>query len=780
MLYDAKLHKFAHITSFCTRFPGYGAVKRVERIAYRHFCRTISVLNVHQDGILLQNGFYWPIILPVSPNLDNFGFVIAKLQVMKHLIMAAASLLAASAAEAQMRYPATAKVDVVDDYFGTKVADPYRWLENDTSEATAKWVEEENALTSAYLKKIPFRDAILKRYKEIVNYEKIGMPFEENGKWYIYRNNGLQNQSVLYQMNRPGGEQRVWLDPNALSNDGTVALKDISFSNNGKYMAYVISRSGSDWEEIYVKDVATGRDLPDHILWAKFTGVTWQGDGFYYSAYDAPEKGKETSSKNEVNKVYYHRMGTPQTDDRLFYQNPSYPLRFYGVSTDEDERVMFLYESGMAAGNNLYVRDLRQSDSQFVQMTSQPDYSYSTVDVLGDSIIVLTNAGAPRYRLMVANLKRPGYNDWTELVPETSDVLESAQVIGGKLILKYTRDNCSHIYVHSLDGKRLAEVELPSVGTAYVSGKRKRGECFYSFTSYTVPTTIYNYDLASGKSTLYAAPKIKIDLSKYESKMVFYTSKDGTRAPLFITYKKGIKLNGKNPLLLYGYGGFNVSYPPAFSTGYLPFLERGGIYVNAVLRGGGEYGEDWHLAGTKMQKQNVFDDFIAAAEYLIANKYTDRDHLAIKGGSNGGLLVGACLTQRPDLYKVCIADVGVMDMLRYHKFTIGWNWAPDYGTSADSPEMFRYLLGYSPLHTLKPGTHYPATLVTTADHDDRVVPAHSFKFAARLQECQAGDAPTLIRIDSKAGHGGGKPLAKVLEEQADTYSFILYNMGVRK
>ncbi len=699
---------------------------------------------------------------------------------MKYFIMAAASLLAASAAEAQIHYPATAKGDVVDDYFGTKVADPYRWLENDTSEATAKWVEEENALTSSYLKKIPFRDAILKRYKEIVNYEKIGMPFEENGKWYIYRNNGLQNQSVLYQMDRPGGEQRVWLDPNALSDDGTVALKNISFSNNGKYMAYVISRSGSDWEEIYVKDVATGRNLPDHILWAKFTGVTWQGDGFYYSAYDAPEKGKENSSKNEVNKVYYHRMGTPQSDDRLFYQNPSQPLRFYGVSTDEEERVMFLYESGMAAGNNLYVRDLRQSDSQFVQMTAQPDFSYSTVDVLGDSIIVLTNAGAPRYRLMVANLKRPGYSDWTELVPETGDVLESAQIIGGKLVLKYTRDNCSHIYVHALDGKRLAEVELPSVGTAYVSGKRKRGECFYSFTSYTVPTAIYSYDLTSGKSALYAAPKIKFDLSKYKSEMVFYTSKDGTRAPLFITYKKGIKLNGKNPLLLYGYGGFNVSYPPAFSTGYLPFLERGGIYVNAVLRGGGEYGEEWHLAGTKMQKQNVFDDFIAAAEYLIANKYTDRDHLAIKGGSNGGLLVGACLTQRPDLYKVCIADVGVMDMLRYHKFTIGWNWAPDYGTSADSPEMFRYLLGYSPLHTLKPGTHYPATLVTTADHDDRVVPAHSFKFAARLQECQAGNAPVLIRIGSKAGHGGGKPLAKVLEEQADTYSFILYNMGVKK
>lgn len=697
----------------------------------------------------------------------------------KILLSSVLATVAASAFGQGLSYPTAPKDGTVDEYFGVKVADPYRPLEDDMSEATANWVKAENAVTDAYLAKIPQRAKILKRLKEVSNYEKIGVPFEDHGKWYIYKNNGLQNQSVLYQMDQLGGEQRVFLDPNKLSDDGTVALKGISFSNDGKYFAYTISRSGSDWEEIYVKDVKTGTLLNDHIEWAKFTGATWCGDGFYYSAYDAPEKGKEISSKNEVQKVYYHKMGTSQKEDVLFYQNPAYPLRFYSVSVNEEETTMFLFESGMASGNNIYVRDLRQPNSQFIQMTSDYNSEYSPVEIIGDSIYIYTNMGAPKYRLMVTNIKTPGTKDWKEVIPEGEDVLEDVSFIGGKLVLTYFKDNCNRAYVCDLQGNRLQEIKLPSVGSVGVTGKFKRPECFYTFGSYTVPGTVYQYDMATDKSSIYAQPKVNFKLGAYASEMVFYTSKDGTKIPLFLTYKKGLKRNGKNPVYLYGYGGFNVSYKPSFSAYRIPFLENGGIYAYAVLRGGNEYGEEWHQAGTKMQKQNVFDDFIASAEWLIANKYTDSNHLAIVGGSNGGLLVGACMTQRPDLYKVCIPSVGVMDMLRYHKFTIGWNWASDYGTSADSKEMFEYLKGYSPLHNLKKGIKYPATLVTTADHDDRVVPAHSFKFAATLQECQAGDAPTLIRIDSKAGHGGGKPLSKVLEEQADVYGFIMYQMGMK-
>ena len=695
----------------------------------------------------------------------------------------AAALFVSTSAVAQINYPSTPKDNTVDEYFGVKVADPYRWLEDDTSEKTAQWVEAENKLTRNYLNSIPMRAKILNRLKETANYEKFGIPFEKNGKWYVHRNDGLQNQYVLYQMDRPDSpvkEQRVWLDPNKLSTDGTVALKGTHFSNNGRYMAYVISRSGSDWEEIYVKDCQTGNDLQDHILWAKFTNVTWLGDGFYYSAYDAPEKGKETSAKNSVQKIYYHKIGTPQTDDQLFYMNPTQPLRFYGVSVNKDETVMFLTESGMDNGNNLFVRDLTKPNSQFIQMCANPKYIYSTVQTVGDKIYILTNAEAPKYRLMQADLKHPGYNEWREVVPEGESVLEDVVFADDRMILQYAKDNCTHLYTYTTEGKRLSEIHFPTFGSASVSGKRGQKEVFYTFTSYTVPTSVYSYDMASGKSSVLYAPKVSFRSQDYTTEMQFYTSKDGTRAPLFITYKKGLKLNGKNPLLLYGYGGFNVSYYPFYLSNMIPFMERGGIYVHAVLRGGGEYGEDWHVAGTKLQKQNVFDDFISAAEYLIDKKYTSKDYLAIQGGSNGGLLVGACMTQRPDLFKVCIPEVGVLDMLRYHKFTIGWNWAPDYGTSEDSKEMFEYLLRYSPLHTLKPGVKYPATLVTTADHDDRVVPAHSFKFAARLQECQAGSAPTLIRIGTKAGHGGGKPLAMRLEEQADVLSFILWNMGIKK
>lgn len=699
------------------------------------------------------------------------------------LSIAAASMLSSVDAVAQTAYPKAHKDNTVDVYFGEKVADPYRWLEDDMSAQTAEWVDAENAVTRKYLDNIPMRKNILKRLKETANYEKIGIPFKRQGKWYVYRNNGLQNQSVLYQMDSPtadASKQRVWLDPNALSTDGTVALKGIYFSHNGRYMAYVISRSGSDWEEIYVKDCQTGRDIDDHIVWAKFTSATWLGDGFYYSAYDAPEKGRETSAKNSVQKIYYHKIGTPQSEDQLFFMNPTQPLRFYNVDIDHDEKVMTLNEGGMDNGNNLYVRDLTKPNSQFIQMCSDTRYRYSTVETVGKKMYILTNAGAPKYRLMVADVDRPGYNDWKEVVPEGESVLTDVTFADDRMILQYSKDNCNQMYTYTTDGKRIGEIKLPTFGSTSASGMRGQKEVFYSFTSYTMPNTVYSYDLNTDKSTVWAAPKINFRSDDYKTDMVFYTSKDGTRAPLFITYKKGMKLNGRNPLLLYGYGGFNITYAPFFLSNYIPFMERGGIYVHAVLRGGGEYGEDWHVAGTKLQKQNVFDDFIAAAEYLINNKYTSSDRLAIQGGSNGGLLVGACMTQRPDLYQVCLPAVGVMDMLRYHKFTIGWNWAPDYGTSDDSKEMFEYLRAYSPLHTLKPGVKYPATLVSTADHDDRVVPAHSFKFAARLQECQAGSAPTLISIGKDAGHGGGKPLAKRLAEQADILSFTLWNMGIKK
>lgn len=691
-----------------------------------------------------------------------------------------ATLFVTTMASAQsINYPKTMKDGTVDDYFGTKVADPYRWLENDTSQQTAAWVEAENEVTNAYLQKIPFRKKLLNRLKEVANYEKIGMPFKKHGKWYFSKNDGLQNQSVIYVMDQLGGTPRVFLDPNKLSTDGTVALKGLSFSNDGKYAAYSISRSGSDWQEFYVIDLQTGQLTKDHIEWAKFSGASWYQDGFFYSAYDAPTEGKEYSNVNEGHKIYYHRIGTPQSKDVLFYQNPAYPKRFYDVEVNEEETVMFLYESGAGAGNNLFVRDLRVPNSQFIQMTSDMDYQYAPMEVYGDTIYLYTNYDAPKNRLMTADIHHPGLSNWKELVPEQAEVLESAEVVDHRLILTYSKDASNHAYVHRLDGSRMHEIQLPSVGSVSFSGKKNEKECFYSFTSFTVPGTIYRYDIDSNTSTLFVAPKVKFRLDDYKSEQVFFKSKDGTSIPMFLTYKKGIKRNGKNPVYLYGYGGFNISLSPSFSAIRIPFLENGGIYAQVNLRGGSEYGEEWHLAGTKMRKQNVFDDFIGAAEWLIAENYTTPEKIAIVGGSNGGLLVGACMTQRPDLFAVAIPQVGVMDMLRYHKFTIGWNWASDYGTSEDSREMFEYLLGYSPLHNLKPGVSYPATLVTTADHDDRVVPAHSFKFAATLQECHVGNNPVLIRIDTKAGHGGGKPMAKILEEQADIYGFIMHNLKMK-
>lgn len=701
----------------------------------------------------------------------------------KHLLLTAAILTATNMVAQKIIYPQAPKDGTVDTYFGVQVPDPYRPLENDSSRATADWVKAENKITQDYLSRITFRSKLLKRMKELVNYEKVSAPsyIKQTGKWYFYRNSGLQNQSVMYVMDRLGDEKnaRVFLDPNKLSDDGTVALKGISFSHNGKYAAYSISRSGSDWQEFYVMDAKTGKLLDDHIVWAKFSGASWQGDGFYYSAYDAPQKGREFSNVNSIQKIYYHKIGTPQSQDVLFYQNPANPMRFYSVYVNQEETMMFLTESGAGSGNNVYVRDLRQPNSQFIQMTSNLDLQYSLVETIGDKMYFLTNDGAPKNRLMVTDLAHPGFNEWKTLVPEAKDMLESVTFADGKMILNYMKDASSHAFVYSLDGKQLSEIKFPTFGSAGFYGEKDRKEVFFYFSSFTVPGSIYQYDLATNTSKVYVSPKVKFNESDYVSEQVFYPSKDGTRIPLFITYKKGLKRNGKNPVYLYGYGGFNIAMPPYFSSNRIPFLEIGGIYAQACLRGGSEYGEEWHLAGTKMNKQNVFDDFISAGEWLIKNKYTSKDYLAIVGGSNGGLLVGACMTQRPDLFKVCIPEVGVMDMLRYHKFTIGWNWAPDYGTSEDSKEMFQYLYGYSPLHNLKKGVSYPATLVTTADHDDRVVPAHSFKFAATLQECQGGSAPVLIRIDSKAGHGSGKPLAKQLEEQADIYSFIMYNMGMK-
>ncbi len=695
------------------------------------------------------------------------------------LLLSGIMVMSCTPQQKKLTYPKAEKVDTVDVYFGTEVADPYRWLENDTSAATAAWVEAENKVTNEYLAQIPFRKQLLERLTNLANYEKIGAPFKKHGKYYFYKNDGLQNQSVLYVQDSLEGEPRVFLDPNKLSDDGTVALTGLSFSHDGKYAAYTISRSGSDWTEIYVLDTVTGQLLDDHIEWAKFTGAAWQGDGFYYSAYDAPVKGKEFSNVNENHKVYYHKIGTPQTEDKLIYQNPAYPKRFYYTGTSEDERILFVYESGAGRGNNLFIKDLKKANAPFIQLTTDFDYQYSPIEVIDNNVYIFTNYGAPKNRIMVADINNPKLENWKELIPEMESVLSSAEVIGGKLFLTYDKDASNHAYVYSQKGEHMHEIKLPSLGSVGFSGTKDDKECFFVFTSFTTPGTIYKYDMDKNSYELYRAPKVEFNSDDFVTEQAFFPSKDGIMIPMFLTYKKDLERNGNNPVFLYGYGGFGISLNPGFTTSRIPFLENGGIYAQVNLRGGSEYGEEWHIAGTKMQKQNVFNDFISAAEYLINNKYTNPDKIAIVGGSNGGLLVGACMTQRPDLFKVAIPQVGVMDMLRYHKFTIGWNWASDYGTSEDSQEMFEYLKGYSPLHNLKPSTKYPATMVTTADHDDRVVPAHSFKFAATLQECNDGTNPTIIRIDSKAGHGAGKPMAKVLEEQADIYGFIMYNLKMK-
>lgn len=699
---------------------------------------------------------------------------------MNKTLPVALSILALAGCRQALNYPEAMKDNTVDEYFGVQVADPYRPLEDDNSPATLAWTEQENALTQAYLGRIPFRSKIHKRLGEVWNYERISAPVKHHGKYWYTRNDGLQNQSVLYVTVAPGTPGRVVLDPNTLSDDGTVALTGSSISKDGRYLAYTISRSGSDWTEIYVKDLETGNLLDDHILWAKFTGASWYGDGFFYSAYDAPSE-HAYSGKNEVHKIYYHKIGTPQSEDRLYFSNPGEPLRFYTCDLNDEQTLMFLYEDGMGNGNLLYVKDMRKPGSAFVKMVDDYQLQYRPIGTEGEKIYIYTNYQAPLGKVMVADLANPHISAWKDLIPEKENAtIDGVSIIGGKIVVSYLADACSRASLYGLDGVKIRDIELPGIGTVGFAGVQDEPDCYYSFTSVERPATVYRYDLETGESTLYAKPKLAFNPDDFVTEEIFYTSKDGTRVPMFITHKKGLRLNGKNPTLIYGYGGFNISMTPAFSPRRIPFLEKGGVYAQPSIRGGAEYGEQWHLAGTKMRKQNVFDDFIAAAEWLIDAGYTDKEHTAIMGGSNGGLLVGACMTQRPDLYRVAIAQVGVMDMLRYHKFTIGWNWASDYGTSEDSPEMFEYLRGYSPLHNLRPGTVYPATLVTTADHDDRVVPAHSFKFAATLQDCQAGDAPCLIRIDTKAGHGGGKPVSKQIDEYADIFSFLFWNMPEKK
>lgn len=707
------------------------------------------------------------------------------------LAILAMTLLSTSAVQAMPRkqmplqYPTAPSDYTVDNYFGIKLADPYRPLENDTAAATLDWVRAENALTRQYLDEIPYREAIRKRLGELFDFRRSGTPFKGNdGLYYVYDNDGLQNQSVLYRMKRPGGKREVFLDPNKLSKDGTVALKELTQSPDGRYTAYCVSRNGSDWVEIYVMDTKSRKLLKDHIEWAKFTDAQWHGnDGFFYSAYDRPVAGKEFSNANEYHKVYYHKLGTPQSDDKIVYEDRKHPLHFHTAMVPEgDKDLLFVFESGEGLGNAIRMKRLDKADAAWVTVEPTQDIEHTIVDVVDGKIYIITTAGAPRGRLMIANVDNPSRENWKELVGEQNGVLKGARFAGDKLLLTYERDAADHVEIVGLDGKSLGELKLPGYGAvALSSGRRSGDELFYSFTSFTSPTTVYETNLATGKTKVLSQPQVKgVNFDDYVTEQVFYTSKDGTKVPMFLTYKKGIKRDGHNPVYLYGYGGFNVSLTPGYNPARMLWLENGGIYAQANLRGGSEYGDEWHIAGTKQQKMNVFNDFIAAAEWLCDNNYTTPDFLTIEGGSNGGLLVGATTNLRPDLFAVAIPRVGVMDMMRYHLFTIGWNWASDYGRSDDSPEMAKYLLGYSPLHNIRnDNTEYPAILVTTADHDDRVVPAHSFKYAATLQEAKTGDRPKLIRIDSNAGHGAGKPVAKTIDEWTDIYSFIFKNIGVK-
>jgi prolyl oligopeptidase len=676
----------------------------------------------------------------------------------------------------KISYPKTPKGTVNDNYFDATVPDPYRWLEDDRSTETAAWVKAENEVTFNYLKKIPFRDAIKARLEKLWNYERISAPFTEGSFTYYYKNNGLQNQSVLYRKDKSGKEE-VFLDPNTFSKDGTTSLSTVKFTKKGELLAYMISEGGSDWGKIILMDAITKKPLGESIENVKFSGIAWKGsEGFYYSTYAKPD-GSLLSAKTDEHKLYYHKLGTPQSTDKVVFGD-SQKRRYVGGGLTEDERFLVISAANSTSGSELYLQDLSKPGSKIITIADNYDSDSDIIDNVGSTLYISTNYKAPNTRVVTVDAANPQQANWKDFIPETENVL-SATAGSGYIFAQYMKDAISAIKQYDHNGKLVRDIALPGIGTAGgFGGKKAEKVLYYSFTNYITPGTIFSFDPKTGKSTVYKKPDVDFKSDDYTSEQVFYTSKDGTKVPMIITYKKGTKLNGKNPTMLYGYGGFNVSLTPSFSIANAVWLENGGIYAVANMRGGGEYGKKWHNAGTKLQKQNVFDDFIAAAEFLIAKKYTSSDYLAIKGGSNGGLLVGAAMTQRPELFKVALPAVGVLDVLRYHTFTSGAGWAYDYGTSEDNKEMFEYIKGYSPVHNIKKGVKYPATMVTTGDHDDRVVPAHSFKFAATLQEYQAGPAPVLIRIEVNAGHGAGKSVAQTIAEAADLQAFTFYNMGV--
>ena len=677
-----------------------------------------------------------------------------------------------------LNYPETRQGDVVDDYFSVKVADPYRWLEDDMSEETQAWVEAQNKLTFSYLEDIPFRDKLKERLEILLDYEKVSAPFKEGNYSYFYKNDGLQDQSVLYRQGATG-EAEIFLDPNTFSEDGTTSLAGVSFSKDGSRLAYQISEGGSDWRKVITIDANSKQELSAALIDVKFSGISWLGnEGFYYSSYDKPQ-GSELSAKTDQHKVYFHKVGTAQREDKLvFGGSEAQKHRYVGAQVTEDDRYLFISASVSTSGNKLYIKDLSKADNPLVTIMANTSWDTDLLDSDGSTLLLITNRNAPNKKVISVDASKPGPENWQDFIPETQNVL-SATTGGGYIFAEYMVDAISRIKQLDMHGKLIREVSLPGVGSAGgFSGKKEQTELYYTFTNYSTAPTIYSLELKSGESSVYRHSDAKFDSNAYESKQVFYASKDGTQIPMIITHKKGLDLSGNNPTILYGYGGFNISLQPSFSAVNAAWLEQGGIYAVANLRGGGEYGKKWHTAGITLQKQNVFDDFIAAAEYLIKQKYTSSDYLAIRGGSNGGLLVGAVMLQRPELFKVALPAVGVLDMLRYHTFTAGAGWAYDYGTARDSKEMFEYLLGYSPVQNVKAGVSYPATLITTGDHDDRVVPAHSFKFAAQLQAKHTGLNPTLIRIETNAGHGAGTPTSKTIEQYADIFGFTLYNMGL--
>jgi prolyl oligopeptidase len=688
-----------------------------------------------------------------------------------------------SSSEGKITYPESKKVEQVDDYFGTKVADPYRWLEDETSAEVKAWVEDQNRVTFAYLDKIPYREKLKARLTQLFNYPRISAPFHRGETYFFTKNDGLQNQSVFYIQKGMDGKGDVFLDPNKFSPDGTSVLSTFSVSKDGKYVAYGISEGGSDWVALSVMEVDSRNKLADEVLWMKNSGVSWQGNGFYYSRYPAPEKGRELSSKNEFQAVYFHKVGTPQSEDVLVYDDKEHPQRFQDVDTTEDERfaILSISERGKGKkGNAVFYKDLSKNEEKFSPIIAEiGDDTFGVIDNVGDKFLIRTNRNAPNGRVILVDPKNPDEKNWKDILPEKPEPLQGVGTAGGKLFASWRKDVATRAYVFSLDGKLENEIMLPGVGTAGGFGGLSDDKyVFYSFTSFNFPPTIYKYDIATKKSTVFRTVDIPgFKPENYETKQIFYNSKDGTRVPMFLVYKKGLKLDGNNPTLLYGYGGFNVVTSPTFSSLRLALLEQGVVYASANMRGGGEYGEKWHEAGTKLKKQNVFDDFIAAAEWLIANKYTSSSKLAIQGGSNGGLLVGAVSNQRPELFRAVIEQAGVMDMLRFQKFTIGWNWIADYGSSEASEAEFKALYAYSPIHNVKPGTKYPATLITTADHDDRVVPAHNYKYAAALQAAQGGPNPVLIRIDTKSAHGASNT-TKAIEQTRDIYAFLFENLGV--